>query len=149
LRSSTRIASFETAAPTGLIGLFGVLIVAGAAAVIARGNYANPWLALLCALVGTWFVLMFLWRSRPLVEIAKDHLRFRTSARFWFSTVAFVDVSQVEEARSFWPQLRLGLRSGRTVRVFLSELSPADREEVVRLIRERVGRVPSAEESGG
>jgi hypothetical protein len=149
LRSTPSIASFETAAPTGLIGLFGVLIVAGAAAVIARGNHQNPWLTLLCALVGIWFVLMFLCRSRPLIEIAEDQLRFRTGARFWFSTIAFRDVSQVEEARRFWPRLRLGLRSGRTVRVSLGELKPSDRKEVVHLIRQRIAKPERPTQSGG
>lgn len=144
MKSSPSSVSFETTTPTGLLGLFGLFIVAGAVvslkAFITRGNYQSLWSTFYYAVLGIWFVLICLYGSRPVIEIAEHHLRYRTCLRFWFSAVAFRDVFEIGEVSRFWRRLRLVLRSGKAVHIYLNELKPPDREEVVLLIRERVGR---------
>jgi hypothetical protein len=134
--------TFRTRIPVVLFALITVGVLynsfVGVRAFIAEGSHLELLTGIGSAVCGIWFIVALLYRARPIVEIAGCHVRYQSVLWLRRSTIDLRDVSQVGEVSPFLGRLRLGLRSGKAVHIYLSDLKPTDRKEVVRLIRERV-----------
>lgn len=129
------VAAFALAGLATMSGVFSNLrsFLAG------RGGVVDLAFAVGYVLLGGWLAFAFCRRHRPVLEIHGTQLRH---GRSYWPGRSVVDLGDVEEVRSVpgWRKvLALRLRSGKTVRISIREVRPEEREEVVRIIEERVG----------
>jgi hypothetical protein len=137
-----RPAVFKPRVPVAAYALLGIVVLLGAfsnlrSVLAGRGGAMDLGLAVAYGLLGVWLALAFGLRHRPVVEIHGTQLRYGPSYWPGRSVVDLDEVEEVQPVTGWRHVLTLRLRSGRAARVPLRELRPEEREEVVRVVRER------------
>jgi hypothetical protein len=93
------------------------------------------------ALFGAWLVSMFPGRSRPILEITADEIRYGSAMWPGRRSVRIDEVVEVGEPSQLASVVRLRLRSGEQIRLRLGEIRAAERAEALASIRAAIAAV--------
>jgi len=133
---------FMSRAPARTFGMGG-LIVLGCAAFLLYSLFAHGgpsklfWIAYF-SLGGAWMILVFLHRSRPVLEIAGDEIIYGSIFYFRRKLVPLDTVEEVGSVSRLSGKLPLRLRSGKVVRIPLRELGSEQRAQAIDALRRHV-----------
>lgn len=90
------------------------------------------------ALFGAWLVSMFHARSRPILEITADEIRYGSATWPSRRSLRIDDVVEMGAPSGLWRVLPLRLRSGKQVRLRLGEVRTAERGAALAAIKAAV-----------